>query len=81
MIRKIIITGLTIGLLIAVTSLPAQAITPEEIKASIQTGIGWLVSQQNPNGSWGYNDRVAKTGFALVKLEDRAFLNKQIKYF
>jgi hypothetical protein len=51
----------------------SQAATEEEIEASIQSGIDWLVSVQNSNGSWGGYEQVAHTGLALIKLEDRAF--------
>ena len=60
----------------------ASAATEDEIEASIELGVGWLIDQQNPDGSWGaYKDpiwmpngtyKVAATGFALVKLEDRS---------
>jgi hypothetical protein len=42
-----------------------------QIAASIESGLAWLVSQQSQDGSWA--GMVAYTGFALVKLEDRAF--------
>jgi len=53
----------------------ALAATPEQIKASVQKGVAWLVAQQDPDGSWGQsqNSQVAKTGFAVVKLEDLAY--------
>lgn len=51
----------------------ALAATDAEIEQSIEEGIGWLVSEQNPDGSWdGFFCEVAHTGFAVVKLEDRA---------
>lgn len=59
----------------------ASAATEDEIIASINLGVIWLVDQQNPDGSWGaYKEyyppngtyKVAATGFALVKLEDRS---------
>ncbi|UCE20100.1 MAG: T9SS type A sorting domain-containing protein [Gemmatimonadota bacterium] len=42
---------------------------------SIQDGFAWLVAQQNPDGSWPCleGNHVAKTAFAVLKLEDRAF--------
>lgn len=60
----------------------ASAATDDEIEASIELGVKWLVDQQNTtDGSWGaYKQyyppngtyKVAATGFALVKLEDRS---------
>ncbi len=48
------------------------AFTEEEIEASIELGLSWLVAQQSlADGSW--EGSVARTGFAVVKLEDRAF--------
>jgi len=57
-------------LLIALVAVPAQAATEDEIEASIDSGIAWLVAQQQDNGSWG--GHVAMTGLAVTKLEDRA---------
>lgn len=54
------------------TSLPVGAATPEQIVAAIDGGVGWLVDNQNADGSWGDWDQVAKTAFAVVKLQDRA---------
>ncbi|MHC4800450.1 MAG: hypothetical protein ACYTF1_27740, partial [Planctomycetota bacterium] len=45
--------------------------TPEEIQASVDAGVAWLVSQQDSNGSW--QNHVAITGFALIKLQERAY--------
>lgn len=61
-----------IPLLLAGTVL-AQGPTNEEIQASIDAGVTWLVQQQNLDGSWGTWEQVGKTGLALVKLEERAF--------
>jgi len=75
--RKILTILLSLGLLVSLPAVPAMADenpTPEEIEASVQNGIEWLVEQQNPDGSW-YNpwEPVASTAFAVVKLEDRAY--------
>ena len=49
----------------------AMAVTPEEIETSIQAGIEWLVAQQDPGtGQW---QDVPRTGFVLIKLQDRAY--------
>ncbi|CAF30057.1 prenyltransferase/squalene oxidase repeat-containing protein [Methanococcus maripaludis] len=52
----------------------AAAATEDEIEASIDAGVEWLASQQNETGYWGDcgDDLPAITGFALVKLVDRA---------
>jgi hypothetical protein len=44
----------------------------DQIECAIQQGVGWLVDQQSDvNGSW--ENSVARTGFAVVKLEELAF--------
>lgn len=70
-----------LGLLFSVVVFPAQAATPEKIEASIAAGLAWLADMQggpgpeNGDGSWSnwYSGTVAQTGFAVVKLEDRAY--------
>jgi hypothetical protein len=70
-------------LLALMVSIPTgMAATEEDINDSINAGVAWLVEQQNEtDGSWGvYKEyyppngtyKVAATGFALVKLEDRS---------
>ena len=49
--------------------------TEEEILASIELGVPWLAAQQNLDGSWGWTEHVAYTGFALTKLCDYAHEN------
>ena len=71
--RKILSIVILLGLLVSLIAIPAQAATEDEIEESIQKGIEWLVAQQNPDGSWGWSERVAHTGLAVVKLEDRAY--------
>jgi prenyltransferase/squalene oxidase-like repeat protein len=56
----------------AVMCTTASAATEEDIEDSINMGVAWLVDEQNPDGSWGSFYTVARTGFALVKLEDRS---------
>ena len=53
----------------------AIAATEEEIEASIEQGLAWLAVQQNPDGSWGTNppQMTAVTGFALIKMQMRAY--------
>ncbi len=60
-------------LMVCFIALMATSATKEEIEASINAGIAWLVAQQNADGSWGSYNRVACTGLAVIKLEDRAF--------
>jgi hypothetical protein len=57
------------------SSLSASAATEDEIQDSINQGLVWLTSQQNPDGSWGSNQvqMTALTAFSLIKLEDRAY--------
>jgi len=52
---------------------PGPPVTEEEIQAAIDQGVAWLAGQQNPDGSWGDWERVAKTGLAVVKFEDYAY--------
>jgi hypothetical protein len=60
-------------LLALLVSMPTgMAATEEEINDSINAGVAWLAEQQNPDGSWGLNEKVAHTGFAVLKLTDRA---------
>lgn len=49
------------------------AATEEEIAASIEAGITWLVAQQHPDGSWAEWNAGGETGLALVKLCERAY--------
>jgi len=56
-----------------------QAATPEDIETAISKGLTWLVTQQQPDGSWRYYEGfpecwtdVATTGLVLLKLVDRA---------
>ncbi len=76
-----IITKNMVGIILLLWIVPAIALaqpTPEEMKASIDNGVTWLVAQQNPNGSWGdetqgeWGEIIAHTGFALTKLCDYA---------
>lgn len=48
------------------------AATDEEIKNSTTNGTEWLAEQQNADGSWGTNDRIGSTEFAVLKLETHA---------
>lgn len=61
--------------------------TPEELQESINGGVSWVATQQNPDGSWGTSEIIAHTGFALTKLCDYAKeqgfspLDEEYEYF
>jgi hypothetical protein len=61
------------AMVLSALAIPAGAATSDQINQAITNGVIWLVSQQNSNGSWGSSYPVAYTGFAVAKLEDRAF--------
>ena len=74
--KKVLFPILALSLVLAMASaaIPAQAADEADIQASIDDGVSWLVDQQDPiDGSWGDEHEVARTGFAVVKLEDLAF--------
>jgi hypothetical protein len=54
----------------------AEPPTPEEIEASVASGLAWLVAQESPadSGIWGDGtcEEVAYTGMVMTKLVDRA---------
>jgi hypothetical protein len=57
------------------TSDTVYAVTTSErrdICQAIEEGVDWLVEQQNADGSWGTDYPVAKTAFAVLKLETHA---------
>jgi len=67
--------GALMVLIALLAMVPANAASDEEINQSIENGVLWLVAQQNAtDGSWGLPDQsqIAKTGFAVVKLSERA---------
>ena len=57
-------------LLPMLTVVSGFAATEEEIEASIELGLPWLASQQDPDGHWGFGWVTAKTGLAVLKLID-----------
>jgi hypothetical protein len=64
---------LIITAMLIVTIMPAvSGATQEQINTAIDKGVTWLAAQQNTDGSFGVGDGVAMTGFAVLKLEDRA---------
>jgi hypothetical protein len=69
-VRNIFLYFLMIGLMPAIAySQP----TEEQILVRIESGIDWLVAQQQGNGSWyEQGEPIATTGFALTKLCDYA---------
>jgi hypothetical protein len=72
--RRVLTVIVSVVVLVGLVTFPVQAATPEDIEASIEKGLEWLVTQQQPDGRWdpGYAP-VAHTGLALVKLCDRAY--------
>jgi hypothetical protein len=38
----------------------------EQCEAAVKKGLKWLKEKQNPDGSWGNNDRAGMTGLALL---------------
>lgn len=42
------------------------------LRQVIEHGVAWLVSRQNPDGSWGHWCPVAETGLAVLKLAEHA---------
>ncbi|MCK4703120.1 hypothetical protein KAT55_07170, partial [Candidatus Bathyarchaeota archaeon] len=82
-ITSYLLVVILISSIIQVT--PVNAATEEEIQSSIQHGIDWLANAQYtweedpmylPDGGWGHPEeweRTAMTGFALTKLQDRAY--------
>ena len=71
--RKILSILVALALLVSMVTVPVLAATEEEIETSIQDGLDWLVPQQQANGAWPGYEPVARTAFAVVKLEDRAY--------
>jgi len=53
-------------------TVPAQAATQAQIDASVAKGMTWLATHQNGDGSWGTQNQVAETGFAVLKFETHA---------
>ncbi|MFX1241351.1 MAG: VWA domain-containing protein [Promethearchaeota archaeon] len=76
--KKIIIpTIIAMSLLFSFVMIPlnVSAATEEDIEDAIEYGINYLISQQDPSGSWDYNGwpDPGVTGFVLIKLQDRAY--------
>ena len=72
--KRNLVSPILAAAILLVGTMPAWSATPEEIEASINAGVAWLVANRNADGSWGAGewDRVAATGLAVVKLQDRA---------
>ena len=71
---KSLLAGLLVmAILIGGVASGTYAATQDEIEQAITEGIDWLVAEQQDDGSWDWGDQVARTAFAVVKLEDLAF--------
>jgi len=68
--RNLVSAILAVAILL-LTAIPARPATEAQIEAAINAGVAWLVNEQNDDGSWGSWDQVARTGLAVVKLQDR----------
>lgn len=78
MYKKKISISLLVGLLLICSAIPmiTKATAEEDpIEGAIEAGITWLVNQQLEDGSWSVSPyfTIGETGFALIKLQDRAF--------
>jgi hypothetical protein len=73
--KKIVTLALFAILMLSISgvfTVTTRAATEEEIEHAIETGVGWLATKQNPDGSWGTDNQPAKTGFAVLKFETHA---------
>ena len=75
--KKILSTAVVAAIIVlfAFTAMCAtvSAATEDEIEQAIEDGLAYLASTQNPaDGSWGIEDKPARTAIVLMKFEDRA---------
>jgi len=73
--KKIVTLALFAILLLSIAgalTVTTRAATEEELEQAIETGVAWLATKQNPDGSWGTDNQPAKTGFAVLKFETHA---------
>jgi hypothetical protein len=75
LILEIIVLLITINFtIIPVNNDAESASSRDAIQDAISSGIGWLASQQNQDGSWGdYGYPVAFTCFVVTKLQEYAY--------
>jgi hypothetical protein len=68
------VLGITLALMLAMvlTAPAAQATLADDIELAIEKGLDWLANAQNPDGSWGGWNEVARTGLAVLKFETHA---------
>ena len=71
-VASIIVIAMVVLTAFAAIVMPAGAATEAEIEQAIIDGVAYVVSEQNPDGSWGSEDIPARTAFVLMKLEERA---------
>lgn len=74
--KKIVSTTTVAALIVlfafAAMCTPVSAATEEDISEAIASGMACLAGLQNPDGSWGDSNKVASTGFAVLKFETHA---------
>jgi hypothetical protein len=79
--KKIVSTTTVAALIVlfafAATCTPVSAAPEEDISEAIASGIACLAGLQNPDGSWGDSNKVASTGFAVLKFETHAIDHDQ----
>jgi hypothetical protein len=81
----LVLTALILSLMVGpLVGAQLKAATKGEIEQAVARGVAWLANEQNDDGSWGEDwvddegnrtdaDKTARTCFALVKLEERAY--------
>jgi len=71
LLSSMLIVAIALAMVLSATA--ALAATPQDIQDAIDDGMVWLDGQQLPDGSWGTEYEVARTGLALVKFESHAY--------
>jgi len=66
------VLAMLVAVIPAVSVSAAETTLEEDIETSIVAGLAWLAEQQQSDGSFGYSEKVAHTGLAVLKFEDRA---------
>ena len=71
--RRVFAILVVVAMVLPFAAAPVGSAADDPVQTAIEKGLTWLVGQQNSDGSWGTYEPVAHTGFAVVKLEERAF--------